>query len=334
MTRGRNALRLLSGALLSLSLLASAPVEAQNKREIRVSHAQQADLGSELQMTAWIFRNYVNENADTLNVRLFPNNALGEERSVYEAMQLGSGATCALGGTAILNTFSRRLGVIDLPYLWRDYDHMNAALDGEVGQTLAAELEKSGFKTLAWLTNWGARNVVTSKAAVNSPEDLKGLKIRTIQSPVYIEALNAMGANATPMAFGEVYTALQTGVLDGFEHGPAVVLTGKYYEVAKHIAMTRHLLGPAIFACSMAQWNQLSEREQTVLIDAARLAADTNRALAPVREAQALEELRGMGVQITEIDTTAFQERAREFQDRFAKERNAEDLLATIRGIQ
>jgi len=332
MTRARH---LAAAALMTMTAFAvSAPAHAQKKREIKVSHAQQASLSSELQMAAWIFRTYINENSDTLSVRLFPNNALGEERAVYEAMQLGSGATCAIGGTAILNNFSKRLGVIDLPFLWRDYDHMNAVLDGEVGKSLAADLEKSGFKTVGWLTNWGVRNVVTANKAINTPEDLKGLKIRTIQSPVYIDALNAMGANATPMAFGEVYTAMQTGVLDGFEHGPAVVLTGKYYEVAKHIALTNHLLGPAIFACSMSEWGQLNDKEKAVVMEAAKLASDINRSLAPVREAQALDALRERGMQITEIDTTVFRERAVAIQDKFAKDRKAEDLLKLIRDAQ
>ncbi|MEI2416685.1 TRAP transporter substrate-binding protein [Orrella sp. JC864] len=319
------------GAVLSALALAHPGVHAQKKREIKVSHAQAASLESELQIAAWIFRTYVNENSDTLSVRIFPNNALGDERSVYEGMQLGGGATCALGGTAILNTFSPRLGVIDLPFLWKDYEHMNQALDGAVGQQLAQDLERSGFKVVGWLTNWGFRNVVTANKPVTRPEDLKGLKIRTIQSPVYIDALNAMGANATPMAFGEVYSAMQTGVLDGFEHGPAVVLTGKYHEVTKHIALTRHFLGPAVFACSLNEWKQLSDQEREVLTQAVRLASDVNRSLAPVREAQALEKLRGLGMQISEIDTGAFEERAVQIQDKFAADRNAADLLKQIR---
>lgn len=304
------------------------------KKEIKVSHAQQATLDSELHIAAWIFRNYVNDNSDTLSVTVHANNSLGEERAVYEAMQLGAGATCALGGTAILNNFSKRVGVIDLPFLWRDYAHMNSVLDGKVGQELASDLEKTGLKTVAWLTNWGVRNVVTSSKSVRTPEDLAGLKIRTIQSQVYIDALNAMGANATPMAFGEVYTAMQTGVLDGFEHGPAVVLTGKYYEVAKHIALTKHLLGPAVFACSMPQWNSLTDKEKDVITKGARLAADINRSLAPVREQQAFDALREKGMEINEIDTTGFKEKAVAIQDKFAKERGTEDLLKIIRDAQ
>jgi len=316
----------------ALALAMPAIVHAQaKKKEIKISHAQQASLGSELHITAWIFRNYVNDNSDTLSVTVHANNGLGEERAVYEAMQLGAGATCALGGTAILNNFSKRVGVIDLPFLWRDYDHMNRVLDGKVGQELAADLEKTGLHAVAWLTNWGVRNVVTSSKPVRTPEDLSGLKIRTIQSQVYVDALNAMGANATPMAFGEVYTAMRTGVLDGFEHGPAVVLTGKYYEVAKYVALTQHLLGPAIFACSIPQWKSLSDKEREVITQGARLAADINRALAPVREQQAFDALREKGMEITDIDTSGFKEKAVAIQDKFAQSRGVQDLLQLIR---
>ncbi len=324
----------LVAALVSAAALSTAfTVQAQTKREIKVSHSAQGVMSSELHMAAWVFSNYVQEHSDTLSVRLYPNNALGEERAVYEAMQLGAGASCAITGTAILNNFSKRLGVIDLPFLWRDYDHMSAALDGEVGKSLAADLEKVGFKPIAWMTNWGARNVVTANKSVKTPADIKGLKIRTIQSPVYIDALNAMGANATPMSFGEVYTSMQTGVLDGFEHGSAIVVTQKFYEVAKHIALTRHFLGPVVLACSMSEWNKFTDKEKAVVMEAGRLASDVNRSLAPVREKQAFDFLRAKGMDITEVDTSTFRERATASQDKFAADRGAADLLKKIRAL-
>ncbi len=322
-------------ALLGAIAVALAlPVQAQAKRELKISHSAPGVPSSELHMAAWVFSNYVNEHSSTVSAKIYPANALGEERAVYEAMQLGAGASCAVTGTAILNNFSKRLGVIDLPFLWRDYDHMNTTLNGEVGEALAQDLEKSGFKVVAWMTNWGARNVVTSKKEVKTPDDLKGLKIRTIQSPVYIEALNAMGANATPMSFGEVYTSMQTGVLDGFEHGSAIVVTQKFYEVAKHIALTRHFLGPVAMVCSLSEWNQLSDKDKQVVLDAAQLAGDVNWALAPRREKEAFDFLRANGMQISEIDTTVFRERAVALQDEFANERGAYDWLKQLRASQ
>lgn len=307
---------------------------AQSTKELKISHSAPGVTSSELHMASWVFSNYVNENSDTLSAKIYPANALGEERAVYEAMQLGGGASCAVTGTAILNNFSKRLGVIDLPFLWSDYDHMNRTLNGPVGDELAKDLEKSGFKLVAWMTNWGARNVVTSKKEIKTPEDLKGLKIRTIQSPVYVGALNAMGANATPMSFGEVYTSMQTGVLDGFEHGSAIVVTQKFYEVANNIALTRHFIGPAAMVCSLAEWNKLSDKDKAVVMEGAKLTSDVNWALAPHREKEAFDFLRAKGMKINEIDTTTFKQSAVEMQDNFAKQSGAEDLLNSIRAAQ
>jgi len=325
----------LVSAIVSAALLACAPsVQAQKKVELKIAHSAQGDVSSELHMVGWIFANYLRDNSDSVSARVYPTSSLGDERSVYEGMQLGAGASCSISGTAILNNFSKRVGVIDLPFVWNDYDHMGRVLDGKVGDAIAADLEKSGIKVLAWVTNWGSRNVVTANKAVNSPEDLKGLKIRTIQSPVYVETINSMGANATPMSFGEVYTAMQTGVLDGFEHGSAVVVSNKFYEVAKHIALTNHFLGPAVFACSMNEWNSLSDAQKKVVMDGAILARDINRSLAPIREKQAFDFLREKGMTITEVDTTQFREKAAALQDSIAANIGATDLLAEIRAAQ
>lgn len=325
---------LLAASVCAMLSMAATEVLAQQKKELKISHSAQGNLSSELHMVAWVFANYLAENSDTLSARIYPTSALGDERSVYEAMQLGAGASCAVSGTAILNNFSKRVGVIDLPFVWTGYDHMNRTLDGDVGDQIAADLEKSGIKVLAWATNWGSRNVVTAKKQVQKPEDLKGLKIRTIQSPVYVETINSMGANATPMAFGEVYTSMQTGVLDGFEHGSAVVVSNKFYEVADSIALTNHFLGPAVFACSMSEWNQLSDEQKKVVMEGAKLASDINRALAPVREQEAFEFLRGQGMKITPIDTTGFRQNATGLQDKIASEIGATDLLVDIRAQQ
>lgn len=313
----------------SAGLVATAPAAA---KELKLSYSHQADMASEIHTAAWVFKNYVNETVgDSLQVKLYPANALGEERAVYEGMQLGGGASCVISGTTILNNFSKKMGVVDLPFLWQSYDHMHHVFDGPVGKELAGDVEKIGLKAIGWLDSWGWRNVVTAKKEVKTPEDLKGLKIRTIQSPVYVGALNAMGANATPMAFGEVYTAMQTGVLDGFEHGSAVVVAQKYYEVSKYIALTEHLISPLIFACSGKEWQGWSDKEKQAVQAGAKLGQDVNRALAPQREAEAFEFLKTKGMTINKIDKTGFVKAAVDVQNKFAKDLGAEHLLKTIR---
>jgi TRAP-type C4-dicarboxylate transport system substrate-binding protein len=176
--------------------------------------------------------------------------------------------------------------------------------------------------------------VVTKGIAVTEPGDLQGLKLRTIQSPIYVAALNAMGANATPMSFNEVYTALQTGVLDGFEHAASMVYSAKLYEVSDHVALTRHLFGPTAMAYSLPLWNELSPEQQAVVQDGADFALTIARAMAPGREQEALRKLTANGMTITEVDTSDFVEAAMPLQDELAETIGATDLLAAIRAAK
>ena len=319
----------LFGMVSAVAVMAASQALAQT--EIRVAHTHQGNFSSEIHTAAWIFANYVNGHSETLEVAIYPNNALGEEREVYETMQLGAGALCTISGTAILNNFTDRVGVLDLPFVWQGYDHVHTVLDGAVGESLAAELGEQGFEVLAWMDSWGYRNVVTTDVQVTEPADLDGLKLRTIPTPIYIAAINAMGANATPMDFGEVYTGLETGVLDGFEHGAAIVVANRFYEVANHVALTRHLFGPLAMSCSAAVWQTLSPEDQALMREAATFARDVQRSLAPLREEQALEFLREQGMTITEVDTTVFRENAVAVQDELAAEMGATELLEQIR---
>lgn len=320
---------------LSLTLAAAMAVAphagAQAKKQVKISHATAADVANDNHMTAWIIANYINSNSDTLEARVYPANQLGEERAVVEGMQLGAGATMHIGGTAIHNNFNKRMGVLDLPFMWRNYDHAHKVLDGKVGETLAAEHEKLGLKVLGWQDSWGYRNVITTKKEVKKAEDLKGLKIRTIQTPTYVAALNAMGASATPMAFGEVYTSLQTGVLDGFEHSSAVAYTGKYYEVAKYITLTEHLFGPTVTVISKKEWDGYTDKEKQVVAAAAKLGQDVNRSLSVQRDAESMQKLKDKGMIVNPIDKAPFLKAAGPLQDQLAKNIGAEDLLKTIR---
>src|SRR5262245_49123699 len=189
----------LTAAMAAMVALAAgmATAEAQTKKVIRVNHAGADDiLGTEHQMFSWVFANYVNQKAPTLDVRLFPNSGLGQSRQVIEAMQLGSGASMHVGGMAEFANFCQaKCGVIGLPFIFKGYDHVQRVLDGPVGAALTEELDKAGFKALGYMYSWGYRNVVTAKKEIKTVADLKGLKIRTIPTPVFVGAINAMGAS-------------------------------------------------------------------------------------------------------------------------------------------
>ena len=316
------------------ALMSLTPAWAQDVTTIKFGFSSVVDLENDNGAAALLFKHYVESQSDDLVVEIHGSSGLGSDADVIQGLQLGAGATMYLGGTATFNTFVPKVGVLDLPFMWGDYAHAARALDGEVGETLKADFEAAGFKVLGYGFSWGYRNVVTKGVAVTEPDHLRGLKLRTIQSPIYVAALNAMGANATPMSFNEVYTALQTGVLDGFEHAASMVYSANLYEVSDHVALTRHLFGPTAMVYSQALWTQLTPEQQTLVQEAATFALTVARAMAPGREQEALQKLVVAGMTITEVDTADFVAAAIPLQDDLAAGIDATELLAAIRAAK
>lgn len=319
-------------ALVMVLLFAVAMgASAQGKRLLRIHTAGPNDTNVDNTKLAVEFQDRANAVLSGVEVKVFPASQLGQTREVIEAMRLGSGAAGTTGGPAEYASFVRRLGVLGLPFEWKSYDHALRVLDGPVGKELDQDMEKAGFKVLSWAVSWGYRNVVTAKKEVRQPADLKGLKIRTIPTKVFVAAINSMGANATPMNFGEIYTSLQSGVLDGYEHTAATTISFKFNEVACCIALTKHLMDPTFLVFSLAEWKKLSAAEQAALQKAATEAAAVVRRMAPERDAQALAEVRKLGMKVNEIDLAPLQRAAIPAQDELAKEFGAEKLLEQIR---
>lgn len=320
--------------LLSMFLCTAALAfnsHAQGKRLLRIHTAGPNDTNVDNTKLAVEFQDRANAAQSTVEIKVFPASQLGQTREVIEAMRLGSGAAGTTGGPAEYASFVRRLGVLGLPFEWKSYEHALRVLDGPVGQELNRDMEKGGFKVLAWATSWGYRNVITAKKEVKSAADLKGLKIRTIPTKVFVAAINSMGANATPMNFGEIYTSLQSGVLDGYEHTAATTISFKMYEVACCMALTKHLMDPTFLVFSLAEWKKLSPAEQAALQKAATEAGQVVRAMAQVREGEALEQVKKLGMKVNAIDTAPLVKAALKAQDELAKEFGAEKLLEQIR---
>ena len=311
--------------------LFAATAEAQTKPLLRIHTAGPNDTNVDNTKLAVEFQDRANAAQNTVEVKVFPASQLGQTREVIEAMRLGSGAAGTTGGPAEYASFVRRLGVLGLPFLWKSYEHALAVLDGPVGKELDQDMEKAGFKTLSWAVSWGYRNVITSKKEVKQAADLKGLKIRTIPTKVFVAAINSMGANATPMNFGEIYTSLQSGVLDGYEHTAATTISFKMYEVACCMALTKHLMDPTFLVFSLAEWKKLSPAVQAALQKAANEAAKVVREMAPQREGQALAEVKRLGMKVNEIDTAPLVRASLKAQDELAQEFGAEKLLEQIR---
>jgi tripartite ATP-independent transporter DctP family solute receptor len=241
-----------------------------------------------------------------VTVALFPNAKLGDERTLLERMKMGIVDSGIITTGPIIN-FVPSYGVIDLPFLFRDPDHAYKVLDGSIGKKLLADLESQGWKGLAFGER-GFRNLTNSKRSVMTPDDIKGLKIRVMQNPVYVDSFKALGANAVPMAWTEVLTALQQGTVDGQENPLNVIMAFKLFELQKHLSITRHAYAPATILMSMATWKKLNSAQQSAAQKAAQEAAEFERAWDNKMESEWLKEVEVKGMIVSKPNLKPFLE--------------------------
>ena len=251
------------------------------------------------------FKELVEKNTKgEITVTLFTDAKLGDERTLLERMKMGIVDSAIITNGPIIN-FVPAFGVIDLPFLFRDPDHAYKVLDGSIGQKLLAEMESQGWKGLSFGER-GFRNLTNSKRAVKTPEDIKGLKIRVMQNPVYVDSFKALGANAVPMAWTEVLTALQQGTVDGQENPLNVIMAFKLYDVQKYLSITRHAYAPAPILMSTITWKKLTPAQQQIMKKAAQDAADFERAWDNKMESDWLKELENKGMMVSKPDLKPF----------------------------
>jgi len=235
----------------------------------------------------------------------FPNSALGGEREQIEAVQLGT-QDLVNTSTGPLGNFVPEVKIVDIPFLFRDYDHARKVMDGPIGQDLSKKMEAKGLVNLAWTEN-GFRHMTNSKRDVNTPEDLKGLKMRTMENPVHIAAYKGFGIITTPMAFPEVFTALQQGTVDGQENPLPVIISAKFDQVQKHLTLTGHVYSPCIFLMNKAAFDKLSAQDKQAFLDAAKEGAKANRARVDEDDAKGVADLRAKGMTVIDnVDKAKF----------------------------
>ena len=236
---------------------------------------------------------------------LAPSGQLGGERDMIEGLQIGS-LDVVVTSTGPLGNFVPEVYVLDLPFLFRDYDHARKVLDGEIGQELIDKIDQKDLVALAWSEN-GFRHVTNSQHPVRTPEDLAGLKLRTMENKVHMAAFSDLGAAPTPMAFPELFTALQQGVVDGQENPITVIVASKFWEVQKYVSLTGHVYSPAIILASPALMDGLTDEQKGWFYEAAKAGAAATRAEVNRLEEEGVAELRSHGMEvITDIDKAPF----------------------------
>ena len=239
-------------------------------------------------------------------IQNFYASALGGEREATEAVQLGT-QELTWTSTGPIPNFVPEAKIFDVPFLFRDYAHARAVLDGPIGQEMMPKFEARGIKLLAWGEN-GFRHMTNSKRPINAPEDMKGLKMRTMENPVHIQAYKGFGIIPTPMAFGEVFTALQQGTVDGQENPLSVISANKFDQVQKHMTLTGHVYSAGVFLMSKQHFDKLADADKKHFLDAAKVAAKANRDRVDLDEKNAVADLTKKGMLIvTNVDKAKYQ---------------------------
>lgn len=240
-----------------------------------------------------------------LAISIHPAGELGNDPAVLEGVRLG---TIDIGqtGNPFYTRFEPKLNALDIPFLFASHEHVYRVADGEIGARLLAELEKHRMKGLAF---WeiGFRKITNSRRPIVTPADLQGLKIRTTPNPAHVEAFRLWGANPTPMAFTEVYLALETRAVDGQENPLNIIRSNRFQEVQRHLSFTDHAYTVSIVSMNLAKFRALPEAQQKALLEAAREAAIYQRRLNREQEGQDLAAIKAAGVEVVErVDTEAF----------------------------
>jgi len=321
--------RALAAALALLSLLALAGCGEEEGTTLRLAHSNSPSHPVHLGMLAMGERLAALSEGE-LRLKVYPSEQLGSERQAIELVQIGS-LDLAKTSSAVMEAFAPEFAVFGLPYVFEDGAHERAVLEGPVGAGILASGADRRLLGLAYL-DAGARSFYTVGAPVRTPEDLRGLKIRTQSSPSAIRLVEALGATPTPLAFGELYTALQQGVVDGAENNPPSYHLTRHYEVAPHYTLNEHTAVPDILVIGSETWSRLDEQERGWVRDAARHGAEVQRALWARAEQEALEAVTAGGAEIIRPDRAAFAARVQPLKQSAAEDPVLGPILERVRG--
>ena len=237
---------------------------------------------------------------------LFSAGEMGSEREMAEAIQQGN-LDMILVATMGMSSFDKNLMIYDFPYMFKNFEVAYKALDGKLGDLVSASIEKKGFHVLAYLEN-DFRGFSNSKRALHHPSDLKGLKLRVPQSPVLVEWMKSEGASPTIMPYNEVYSAIQTGVVDGQDNGILLSYTHKIFEVNDHYTLSNHIYCPAPLIISTAVWNEMSPEQQKIMTDTAKEVRDYQRKLNEEYRVTFEKEAKANGIKINALSDAEMQE--------------------------
>ncbi len=253
-----------------------------------------------------------------LKVKIFPDGQLGTERETLELLQIGSVAATKVSA-ATLSNFVPEYNILGIPYLFRNKEHMFNVLEGDIGKSILEKGSKFWLRGLCYY-DAGSRSFYTSKKAIRTPEDLKGLKIRVQNNQMAINMVNSMGGAATPLAYGELYAAIQQGVVDGAENNPPSFVSSNHYEISKYYTLDEHSSVPDVLLIGTKYWNKLSIEERIWVQEAADESAQAQKVYWRESVNESMKIIKDWGVEIIIPNKSLFAEESKNVVEKFVKE--------------
>ena len=322
--------RKISAALAVATMLAGAPAMAADMT------LRSADIHPDGYPTVDAVKymgELVKERTDgRIEIQVFNNRQLGEEKDTIEQTRFGVIDMNRIN-LAPLNNLVPETVVPALPFIFSSTEHMHKVMDGPIGDQILAALEPHGLVGLAFYDS-GARSFYSVGKPIKTADDIKGMKIRVQQSDMWLAMMEALGANATPMPFGEVYSALETGVIEGAENNWPSLESSKHYEVAKHYSLTEHSMSPEVLVISKVTWDKLSQENHAVMKQANNDSEHKKRKMWKEREKASEEVVRAGGVEVYEVDKAPFQAAMGPVYERFANTPELKDLVSKIQSAK
>ena len=326
----KNFAAVLATALLTVAY-ASIPAAAQQKTALKASDVHAAGYPTVVAVES-LGKKLEQATGGRVSVQMYPAMQLGGEKEAIEQAQIGAIAFARVSVGA-LGPVVDDLNVFNMPYVFRNTAHMQQVIDGPIGQELLDKVTNSGkgLIGLCWM-DAGARNFYDTKKPIKTVADLKGLKIRVIGNPIFIDMANAMGGNGVAMGYDQVFSALQTGVVDGAENNPPSYVFDNHYQVAKFYTLDEHLIVPEMLVFSKKAWDAMSKEDQALLTKFAKEAQQEERKLWEAYEKQAMDKAKAAGIQIIQVsdaDKKAFQDAVKPVWDKYGPK-----YAATVKRIQ
>lgn len=315
--------------LAALPVLAGPSAAAQESVRLRAADIQDAGYPTVRGMEAMADR-LESETGGRIQVKIYPGAQLGDERDMLE-MTIFGGIDISRTSIAPLNSIAPETGVYSLPFLFRSTEHMRRVLDGPIGDEILAALEPHGLVGLCYY-DAGARSMYNNLRPIHSPADIRGMKVRVMNSEVFVDMISTLGGNATPMGFGQVYESLALGTIEAAENNWPSYESSRHFEVAPHYSVTQHVMVPEVLLMSRYRWRKLSPEDQALIRRAAKESVPVMRELWDARVTMSRNAMVEAGVQIVDnVDKQPFMDAMQPLYEQYLKDPKLRDLVERIR---